>query len=148
MAKDQVPMTNGVAASAGGEARVYDLEERTAKFGEAAIAFARKVPESAITRPLISQLVRAASSVGANYCEADEAETNKEFRYRIGVCKRESRESKHQIRMLVAAEPRVREAGIVLWQEAKELTKIFAAILRKRRQLPDVLPHDAPDRQT
>jgi four helix bundle protein len=110
----------------------FDLEERTARFGEAVIAFAKRVPVNVVTMPLISQLVRAASSVGANYCEADEADSGKEFRYRIGVCKREARESKHQIRMIVAAERELRDAGRPLWQEAKELTLIFAAILRRR----------------
>ena len=53
--------------------------------------------------------------------------------YRIGLCKREARESKHQIRMIVAAEPRFCDEARPLWQEAKELTLIFAAILRRRR---------------
>ena len=75
----------------------------------------------------------AATSVGGNYCEADEADTGKEFRYRRGLCKREARESKHQIRMLVAAEPQFTDEARPLWQEAKELTVIFAAILRRRR---------------
>lgn len=111
--------------------KVFDLEERTAKFGESAIRFAKTVPVSDVTRCLIAQLVRCSTSVGANYCEADEAESGKEFRYRIGVCKRESRESKHQVRMIVAAEPQLKETGRVIWQEAKELTLIFAAILRR-----------------
>jgi four helix bundle protein len=98
----------------------FDLEERTARFGEAAIAFAKRVPVNVVTMPLISQLVRAASSVGANYCEADDADSGKELRYRIGVCKREARETKHQIRMIVAAEHELRDAGRTLWQEAKE----------------------------
>ena len=111
----------------------YDLEERTGHFGEMVVAFAKMVPVNVITTPLISQLVRAGSSVGANYCEADEAESGKEFAYRIGVCKREARETKHQVRMIVAAQPELREEGRALWQEAKELTLIFAAILRKYR---------------
>ena len=65
---------------------VYDLCERTARFGEAVIAFAKTIPVNAISNPLISQLVRAATSIGANYCEADEAESKKEFRYRISLC--------------------------------------------------------------
>jgi four helix bundle protein len=71
---------------------------------------------------------------GSNYCEADEADTNKEFRYRISVCKREARETCFQIRMLVAAEPQLREEARAVWQEAKELTLIFAAILRHPRK--------------
>ncbi|HEX3356435.1 MAG TPA: four helix bundle protein [Tepidisphaeraceae bacterium] len=110
----------------------YDLCERTAVFGEAVIAFCKKVPVNPITYPLISQLVRSATSVGGNYCEADEAESRKEFRYRISVCKREAKETKHNIRMIVAAEPRMRDEAKSLWQEAKELALIFAAILRPK----------------
>ena len=51
----------------------FDLEERTALFGEAVIAFARKIPRDPVTQRLISQLVGAGTSVGANYCEADDA---------------------------------------------------------------------------
>jgi four helix bundle protein len=124
-------MTNERADEAGGGPK-YDLEERTARFGESVIEFAQRVPINLVTTPLISQLVRAATSIGGNYCEADEADTKKEFRYRIGVCKRESRETRFQLRMIVAAEPQFREEARVLWQEAKELTRIFAAILRRR----------------
>ena len=111
----------------------YDLEERTALFGEAGIAFAKRVPVNDVTRPIIAQLVRAAISVGANYCEADEADTKKEFRYRIGRCNREARETRFQVRMTVAAEPQMRDEARPLWQEGKELTRIFAAILRARK---------------
>ena len=123
-------MTN---SEGGARPAEYDLEERTGRFGEVVIAFAKKVPVNLVTTPLISQLVRAGSSVGANYCEADEAGSGKEFAYRIGVCKREARETKHQIRMIVAAQPEMRDDGRVLWQEAKELTLIFAAIIRRYR---------------
>jgi four helix bundle protein len=82
---------------------------------------------------MIGQLVRAATSVGANYCEADEADTKKEFRYRIGVCRRESRETRFQLRMIVAAEEALRADARCLWQEAKELGLIFNAILRRRK---------------
>jgi four helix bundle protein len=112
--------------------RSYDLCERTAVFGEAVITFVKRIPMNPITSPLISQVVRSATSIGANYCEADEAESRKEFRYRVAICKRESRETKHNLRMLVAAEPNCREQARLLWQEAKELTLIFAAILRPK----------------
>ena len=79
----------------------------------------------------MKQLVRASTSVGANYCEADEAGTRKEFRYRISVCKRESRECKHWLRMIAKAVPHLRKEARELWQEANELTLIFAAIFRK-----------------
>ena len=110
--------------------RVYDLEERTARFGEAIIRFARTVPVNPVTTPLIRQLVNAGTSVGANYCEADEAGTRKEFRYRISVCKREARESKHWLRMIAAAVPDLAGEARPHWQEAKELHLIFASIYR------------------
>jgi len=110
--------------------KVYDLEERTALFGEAVIAFAKRIPISLVTEPLIPQLVRAGTSVGANYCEADNAGSKKEFRYRISICKRESRETKHWLRMIAAAVPEFKVDARPLWQEAKELNLIFSAIFR------------------
>jgi four helix bundle protein len=127
---NKAPMTNDQEHCGDGKPR-FDLEERTAKFGEMVIEFAKRITVTEVTSPLISQLVRAATSIGANYCEADEADTRKEFRYRIGLCKRESRETRHQIRMVVAAAPSLRDDGRLIWQEGKELTRIFASVLRK-----------------
>lgn len=112
----------------------FDLEERTAKFGEAVIAFAKRVSVGPVTDSLIRQLVRAATSVGANYCEADDAGSGKEFRYRISICKRESRESKHWLRMITAAVPEHKDGARTLWTEAKELNLIFSAIYRGRKK--------------
>ena len=103
----------------------YDLEERTAKFGEMIIDFVKNLPKNEITRPLITQLVKAGTSVGANYCEADDAESKKDFKHKIGIVKKESRESKHFIRMIVFAVPELKKDGQPLWQEAKELNLIF-----------------------
>ena len=111
--------------------REFDLEERTARFGELVIAFAKSVPVNEVTRPLVGQLVRAAASVGANYVEADDSDSKKDFRFKVGLCRREAKESKHWLRMIVAAEPTLRDAARPLWQEAKELNLIFGAIRRK-----------------
>ena len=119
------------ADGGGKKERRYDLEERTAKFGEAIIRFAKTIPVNLITTPLIGQIVRSATSVGANYGEADDSNSKKEFRHRISIAKRESRETKHWLRMIVAAEPALRDSARPHWQEAKELHLIFAAILRK-----------------
>ena len=113
------------------EGRRYDLAERTAVFAEKVVSFARKLPEDAVTRPLISQVVRSGGSVGANYCEADDAVSKKEFRQKIGTCRKEAKETKYWIRIIVAAVPSVRDEARILWQEAKELHLIFCAILRK-----------------
>ncbi len=114
--------------------RVFDLEERTAKFGEAIVNFAKKVPVNPVTVPLIGQLVHAGTSVGANYCEADDAGSRKEFRYRISLCKRESRETKHWLRMIAAASNDLADEARVHWREAKELHLIFAAIYRGKKK--------------
>jgi four helix bundle protein len=113
--------------------RQYDLEERTAKFGEAVIGLAKKVKTGPVNSPLISQLVRSATSVGANYAEADDAYSKKEFLMKIGICKKEARETKHWLRMLATAEPGMKDDARGLWQEAKELHLIFAASMRKGR---------------
>jgi four helix bundle protein len=110
--------------------RTYDLEERTARFGEAIIDFANLIPQTAVTRPLIEQLVGCGTSVGANYCEADDAVSKKEFRLRCGTCKKEAREAKHFLRMIVRAVPELKSHARPLWQEAKELHLIFAKIWR------------------
>ena len=109
----------------------FDLEERTALFGEAVIAFAKKVPVNSVTTPLISQVVRAATSIGANYLEADDCDSKRDFRFKIGLCRRESREAKHWLRMLAAAEPHLRDEARPLWKEAQELNLIFGAIRRR-----------------
>ena len=109
----------------------YDLEERTAKFGESVIELATKVPRNEITRPLITQLVKAATSVGANYSEADDAVSKRDFKNKIGICKKESRESKHFLRMFTKAVPNLKENIKPLRQEAKELNLIFNAIFLK-----------------
>ena len=111
----------------------YDLRERTAKFGEDIINFAKKIPEDSITRPLISQLVRAGTSVGANYCEADDASTRKEFFYKIGTCRKEAKEAKHWLRMIITAVPSLKDEATMLSNEAQELNLIFSAIINRRK---------------
>ena len=111
----------------------YDLRERTAAFGEAVIAFVDRLPPYAKNQPLISQVVRASTSIGANYMEADGADSYRDFRYKIALCKKEAKETTHWIRMLAAANPDVVSECRILWQEAHELALIFAAILLKRK---------------
>jgi four helix bundle protein len=109
----------------------YDLEGRTAKFGEEIIQFCKGIPWNVVTEPLIRQLVKSGTSVGGNYCEADDACSRKEFRQKIGYCKKESRESKHWLRMLAVAVADQVERARMLWKEAHELHLIFAKIHRK-----------------
>ncbi|MGA2243622.1 MAG: four helix bundle protein [Verrucomicrobiota bacterium] len=111
----------------------FDLEERTALFGETIVRFARKLPKDPVANPLISQIVRSGTSVGANYCEADDAVSKKDFKNKIGTCRKESRKTELWLRMiaLAAAAPELKIEARKLWPEAKELHLIFAAIWRK-----------------
>ena len=113
--------------------RVYDLEERTAKFGELVIDFAKTIPQGAVTNRIISQLVGAATSVGANYVEADDAVSKKDFLKSIGTCRKEAREAKHFLRMVVRAVPALKPQARTLWIEAKELHLIFSKIWRSKK---------------
>jgi len=85
--------------------RVYDLEERTARFGEAIVDFAKTILQNPVTNRLINQLVGAGTSVGANYVEADDSVSKKEFLKSIGTCRKEARETKHFLRMVARAVP-------------------------------------------
>ena len=113
--------------------RVFDLEERTARFGEAVIAFAKRMPFNPVNNRLIDQIVGAATSVGANYCEADDAVSKKEFIVNINRCRKESRETKFFLRMIASAEPSLKSDARPLWREARELNLIFSSIVRRAR---------------
>ena len=112
----------------------YDLEERTAKFGENIIEFSRKIPHNSVTVSLISQLVRAGTSVGANYWEADNACSKKDFVNKISLCKKESRESKHWLLMVAKAVQTLENEAKRHMAEAQELNLIFASIINKCRK--------------
>ena len=110
--------------------RVYDLEERTARFGEMVIDFARTIPQNPLTARIINQLVGAGTSVGANYVEADDAVSKKEFLKNIATCRKEARETKHFLRMAVRAVPELKPEAKKIWLEARELHLIFSKIWR------------------
>ena len=95
----------------------FDLEERTAKFGEDIIKFAKKIPRNTITVSIINQLIKSGTSVGANYCEADGAESKKDFEHKIAICKKEAKETKHWLRMVATAVPELKEESRILWKE-------------------------------
>ena len=106
----------------------YDLEERTARFGEEIIDFCRHLKQDAISRPIISQLVRSTTSIGANYMEANAASSKKDFQNKIFICKKEAQETRHWLRMIAKYFPEKREKIRELWREAQELTMIFQKI--------------------
>lgn len=109
----------------------YDLVKRTSGFGVQSILFAKSLPENLINRPLISQFIRSSTSIGANYMEADCAESKKDFKHKIGICKKESKETTHWLHMLATANPDRLDDCRKLWQESHELTLIFSSIFNK-----------------
>lgn len=110
----------------------YDLEERTAKFGENCIKFAKSLTENNLNRPLVNQFVRSATSIGANYMEANGAESRKDFFHKISIVKKESKETMHWLRMLAQTNPDKAGECRELWKEARELTLIFSSIILKK----------------
>jgi len=112
----------------------YDLEERLAVFAENIIVFVRKMPRDAVNRRIIEQLVGSAGSSGANYCEATEAESKKDFVHKIGIVKKELKESMHWLRLLAKSNPEQAREIRIFWKEAHELLLIFAKISRSSRE--------------
>jgi four helix bundle protein len=115
----------------GASRHLFDLEERTARFGEAIVRFSKKIPRDPTNNRLIDQLVGCGTSVGGNYCEADERVSKKDFRNVIGRCVKEAKETKHFLRMVAAAEPKLAHEARELFREARQLPLIFASIYRK-----------------
>ncbi len=114
----------------------YDLEERTAKFAEAVISLVLKLPQSPVNQRLIQQLVGSSGSIAANYCEAIEGESKKDFVHKIAICKKEIKETKLWIRLLAKAHPEKSKELRILWQEAQELLLIFSKIVSSSRKKP------------
>lgn len=127
------PLTEGLVLHDETPVQVYDLEERTAQFGESVILLARKIPRNPVNNRLIDQVVGAGTSVGANYCEADDGVSRADFRHRIGTCRKEARETKFFLRMIAVAEPRLKSEASEIWREAHALHLIFSRIWRSTK---------------
>ena len=106
----------------------YDLEERTAKFSENIIEFIKNIKRDDINRNIINQLARAATSIGANYCEANASSSKKDFRNKIYICKKETNETKYWLRILAKYQPELKEKTRIFWKEAHEFHLIFQKI--------------------
>src|SRR3990172_5408565 len=112
----------------------YDLEERTAKFGESVINLCKKISQDNITKSIINQLVRSATSIGANYMEANGASSKKDFINKIFICKKEAQETKHWLRMLTTCDTDLQFGLLKQWKECQELTLIFQKIASSARK--------------
>lgn len=112
----------------------FDLEERMANFGIEIITLCKSIPENVITRPLISQIVRSATSIGANYSEANNSSSRRDFRNKVFIAKKEAQETKHWLKMLQAAEPELAERIDILSRENHELSLILQTIINNTKE--------------
>ena len=94
--------------------KLYDLGERTALFGENIIDFLRTLDKNSINNILINQSIRSGTSIGANYMEADGAESKKDFKHKIAICKKESKETMHWFRMIAKANPEKKRVSKIM----------------------------------
>lgn len=110
----------------------YDLEDRTFEFAKRVRALSKILPKTMANIEDIKQVVRASGSVGANYIEANESLSKKDFLLRIKICRKEAKESRYWLLLMDAGvDPTAIKQRDSLIQEATELTSIFGAILRK-----------------
>jgi len=114
------------------DSKQYDLEERTLGFARDVRAFAKTLPRTVANGEDVRQLVKASGSVGANYIEANESLSKKDFVLRIKISRKEAKESRYWLRLLDTGEKAALEkARGALIQEATELMNIFGSIARK-----------------
>ena len=110
----------------------YDLEDRTFDFAKEVRAFVKRIPKTLANLVDTKQVVRASGSVGANYIEANESLSKKDFLMRIRICRKEAKESRYWLRLIETGDDSaLKKCRADLVQEATELTSIFGAILRK-----------------
>ena len=110
----------------------YDLEDRTLAFAKDVRSFVKKLPKTLANIEDGRQLIKASGSVGANYIEANEALSKKDFIMRIKICRKEGKESRYWLRLISTEDIReLEEERRDLEREASELTSIFGSILTK-----------------
>ncbi len=131
MTNTQLPISNKVKK--GSEKVIYDLNERTLNFSKNIIKVLRKIDRNTISSPIISQCIRSGTSIGANYAEADCAESRKDFEHKIGICKKESKETVYWLKLLEGIAPQLKLEFQSLVVESSEFQLIFASIVNKSK---------------
>lgn len=111
----------------------YDLEERTFKFTKEVIHFIKIIPKNLANNEIAKQLIRSSGSVGANYIEANEALSKKDFVMRAKICRKEAKESIYWLRLLEVYDSKFETKREELMDEATQLLKIFSAIIEKSK---------------
>ena len=130
-ATDDALVLREESPAASNDRHSFDLEERTAIFGEKIVRCSKKIPRDPTNNRLIGPLVGAGTSVGAHCCEANDCVSQKDFRYTIKRCLKESKETRFFLRMVAASEPALATEARDLYREASELVRIFASMCRK-----------------
>ena len=108
-----------------------ELLSRTFRFSEQIINLSRTLPRNEVNSPLIRQVVRSGTSVGSNYREACEAESSRDFVHKIRIAKKEARETRYWLRLLLVSNQVLEDRIVPLGKESAELLKIFASISSK-----------------
>jgi len=115
----------------GKERHPFDFEERTAVFGENILRFAKRIRRSPVNDRLINQIVGAGTSIGANFCEANDCVSKRDFRNSAKRCIKEAKETRFFLRRIVASEGSFTEEARILYREATELIRILSTMCRK-----------------
>src|SRR3989344_8582634 len=113
------------------KSKKFDLEDRTLNFSKKIIDLVKILPKNSVNFELISQIVRSSGSIGANYREANDALGRKDFYMRIRICRKEAKETKYWLELLLHNNPELDDIIQPLIQESLELIRIFSAILNK-----------------
>lgn len=109
----------------------FDLEERTLKFSKRIIKLCKALSKNIINNELIDQLIRSATSIGANYREANDALSKKDFLYRMRISRKEIKETLYWFKLILEANPEFQVRMALLLKECDELKKIFSTIIEK-----------------
>lgn len=110
----------------------YDLEDRTFRFTKNIVAFVKKLPRSITNSEFVKQIVRSAGSIGANYIEANEALSKKDFIMRVRISRKEAKETSYWLRLIIESnDEKFSSEGLILLKEVEELRKILSAIIEK-----------------
>jgi len=137
MNKQEIPnnktqITNKTQTPNGQKTKIYDLEERTFQFAKNFLLYHKKLPKTISNIEYGIQGTRSTGSTGANYIEANEALSQKDFFHRIKICRKEAKESAYWIRLLIETNDDTYKAeGLALFNEAIQLKKIFSSMLSK-----------------
>jgi len=111
--------------------RTYDLEERTYKFAKSVLDFINTLPKTIINIEIVKQLIRSSGSIGANYIEANESLSKKDFAFRVKICRKEAKETVYWLKLIDVKGASIIQKQKILIDEATELMKIFGSIIEK-----------------